>query len=384
MKIFVYWFLVLGLLFSGCAQEIPPAEETITEVPAVHAGEPIPEVMDAPEPLPTRAELLVSRMDVAELVGQMLLVRCPATDVEEILAEYQFGGLVLFSRDIDGETPNSLAKKLESYQHSVSIPLIISVDEEGGTVTRVSRNTAFRSTRFPSPKSAYQRGGLAYLLEIEAEKAKLLSTLGINVNLAPVCDVVTDPRAFLYDRSLCLSADGTAECIAAMVQTASENNVGSVLKHFPGYGNCDDTHIGTALDDRSLEDFYSVDFVPFKAGIQAGAGGIMVCHNIVTCMDAGMPASLSPEVHRILRTDLGFTGVIITDDMAMDAISGVYGEGEAAVLAVLAGNDMLCTSSYKVQYQAILEAVEDGRISVSQLRQSVLRIMEWKTDLGLI
>lgn len=334
--------------------------------------------------MPSQAELMVNSMTVETLVGQMLLVRCPASNVEEILAEYPFGGLVLFAQDTKNETPDSLRNKLESYQNASVVPLLISVDEEGGTVTRVSSYPSFRSSRFPSPQNAYQQGGLSQLLEIEAEKSQLLKSLGINVNLAPVCDVVTDPGAFLYSRSLGLNAEKTAECIAAMVETMTANGVGSVLKHFPGYGNCADTHVGTALDDRTLDDFYSTDFLPFQAGINAGAGGVLVCHNTVACMDAELPASLSPEVHRILREDLGFDGVIISDDMAMDAISGVYGEGEAAVLAVLAGNDMLCTSSYEVQYEAILEAVEEGRISLSQLRQSVVRIIQWKMDLGLI
>lgn len=373
--------LTAVLLLYGCTAQpfdtTSPSAMPTTALPTEPTTQP---TTLPPDPL----EELVNSMTMEELVGQMLLVRCPEGDVEAVLQTYQFGGLVLFSRDFSGENPESMVEKLNSYQDSVNIPLLISVDEEGGSVTRVSSYKAFRDSKFPSPRRAYRTGGLSYLLEVEAEKAELLNSLGINVNLAPVCDVVTDSDAFLYSRSLGLSAEETASCIAAMVQTAGEYGVGSVLKHFPGYGNCEDTHIGTALDDRSLEDFRTVDFLPFLAGFEAGAGGVMVCHNIVTCMDADHPASLSPEAHRILREELGFEGVIITDDMAMDAIADVYGEGEAAVLAVLAGNDMLCTSGYEVQFEAILAAVSEGRISESQLQESVLRILRWKAELGLI
>lgn len=377
----VICLLCAALLLCGCAAQSFETETTVVPSTPVPVTEP-PATTTVLQPDPLQE--MVDSMTVEELVGQMLLVRCPEGDVEAVLSEYQFGGLVLFRRDFQGESQESLIRKLDSYQSASQLPLLIAVDEEGGTVTRLSCYRAFRDAKFPSPRRAYQKGGLDYLLEIEAEKAYLLKELGINVNLAPVCDVVTDRDAFLYDRALGLSAEETADCVAAMVRTASECGVGSVLKHFPGYGNCEDTHVGTALDDRSLEDFRSVDFVPFQAGIDAGAGGVLVCHNIVTCMDPELPASLSPEVHRLLREELGFDGVIITDDLAMDAIAQVYGEGEAAVLAVLAGNDMLCTSGYEAQFGAILQAVADGRIGLARLRESVLRILHWKAELGLL
>ena len=163
-----------------------------------------------------------------------------------------------------------------------------------------------------------------------------------------------------------------------------KHKIGAVLKHFPGYGNNADTHVGMAVDHRSLEELENRDLLPFAAGIQAGADAILVSHNIVTALDPEYPASLSSAVHDYLRNVMGFAGVIVTDDLVMEAITQAYGAEEAAVLAVLAGNDLLCSSEYPIQYPAVLDAVRSGRISMQQLDESVMRILQWKKELGLI
>jgi beta-N-acetylhexosaminidase len=261
---------------------------------------------------------------------------------------------------------------------------LIAVDEEGGTVTRVSRYPQFRESLFPSPRSLYEQGGLPLLLETEQEKCRLLRSLGINVNMAPVCDVTDDPWAFMYDRSLGLSPEETGAAIAAMVQVMTEEQVGSVLKHFPGYGNNTDTHTGIAVDDRPLEQLEAADLVPFAMGMEAGAGAVLVSHTFVNALDTELPASLSPAVNRYLREEMGFAGVIVTDDLVMQAITDLYGAEEAAVLAVLAGNDLLCSSEYVVQYNAVLQAVQEGRIPEEQLNAAAARVLQWKYDLGLL
>ena len=161
-------------------------------------------------------------------------------------------------------------------------------------------------------------------------------------------------------------------------------HIGSVLKHFPGYGNNTDTHVAMARDERSLEELEQADLLPFAAGMEANAGAVMVSHTVVTAMDETMPASLSSAVHRYIRENMCYDGVIMTDDLAMAAISQQFGSGEAAVLAVLAGNDMLCTWEYETEYAAVLEAVYAGRIPEEQLNTSVLRILRWKQSLGLL
>ena len=155
-------------------------------------------------------------------------------------------------------------------------------------------------------------------------------------------------------------------------------------KHFPGYGNNADTHTGIAVDERPYEQFTQEDFLPFQAGIEAGAGAVLVSHNIVTCMDDTLPASLSPQVHRILREELGFTGVVLTDDLAMDAVEAYAQDGSVAVLAVLAGNDMIVTTDFEAQIPLVIAAVEDGTIDPSLIDEAVTRVLGWKYDLGLL
>lgn len=223
---------------------------------------------------------------------------------------------------------------------------------------------------------------MGWALALEDEKARLLRSLGINVNLGPVCDISVDAGAFLYDRSLGLSPEDTGFFVSETVRIMGENSVGSVLKHFPGYGNNPDTHVGIARDSRPLGQLEAWDMKPFAAGIDAGAGAVLVSHVMVEALDDSLPASLSPAVHRYLRETMGYDGVILTDDLAMEAITDAYGAGEAAVLAVLAGNDLLCATDYALQYEAVLDAVLDGRISMDIL-DAVRHVLEWKFSLGL-
>ena len=204
------------------------------------------------------------------------------------------------------------------------------------------------------------------------------------MNLAPVCDIATDRNAFLYDRSLGQSPEITSEFVRDTVREMNSNAIGSCLKHFPGYGNNADTHTGIAVDSRSLAELEARDLLPFAAGIAAGADAVLVSHTIVEALDPEVPASLSPAVHDYLRNTMGFQGVIVTDDLVMQAITDLYGAGEAAVLAVLAGNDLLCSTEYTVQYEAVLAAVLEGRIDIDTLNNAVRNVLEWKMELGLI
>ena len=382
MKPAVFVLLMLFLL-TGCGQThpaettIPPTTQPVTEAPT---EETVPPTTEAPDPL----EVLLEMMPTEYKVGQLFLARCPAENALEDIKTYHLGGYVLFGRDFDGETPDSITDTLARYQLASSIPLLIAVDEEGGTVCRVSSNPAFRAVRFPSPRNLYASGGMDAVLETEAEKAALLYSLGINVNLAPVCDMTNKLSSFLYSRSLGQSPEITGTFAAEAVAIMKEHRVGGVLKHFPGYGDNADTHTGTAIDERSLEQLESCDLIPFQMGIDSGCGAIMMSHNIITSLDGDSPATLSPAVHNYLRETMGFEGVILTDDLAMGAITETYGTGEAAVLAVLAGNDILCCTEYREQYQAVLEAVEDGRISMEILETAVMRILKWKQALGLL
>lgn len=392
----ICFILALMLILAGCnpSPSLQPdptlpskqAEETIQQTLPKETTQP-PETTQSTDAAPIQKdplEELLDSMTIEERVGQLFLVAAPGKDTLSALETYPLGGLVLFWSDFADQTPDSMVTLLTGYQNASNVPLFLAVDEEGGTVCRVSSHSAFRHSRFPSPRHLFRDGGMGLLLETEEEKCKLLRSLHININLAPVCDITTDPNAFMYSRSLGLSPHETGLCIANMVQLMQDNHIGSVLKHFPGYGNNTDTHVAMAVDNRSLDQLESVDFVPFQAGIDAGCGGIMVSHTVVNAMDSTLPASLSPAVHTYLRDKMGYDGVIMTDDLKMDAIADHFGTGEAAVLAVLAGNDLLCTSDYKESYPAVLDAVIAGRIPEGLLNTAVIRILRWKQTLGLI
>ena len=388
--------LLLLLLLTGCTVQMAPLEEdpppTGTNQPSTPPEIP-PESKDTPvAPALTPRETLIRScqqfMTTEEKVGQLFFVRCPEVNAALDVEEYHLGGLLLFGRDFKDRTAEAVTGNIESYQRAARsefpLPLLIGVDEEGGSVVRVSSNRNLWDHTFASPQKLYGEGGLDRVREDAAEKCRMLNTYGINVNFAPVADVSTTPGDFIYKRSLGQDAETTAAYTAAVVGVMDENGVGAVLKHFPGYGNNADTHTGIAVDSREYGQFVEEDFLPFQSGMAAGNAAVLVSHNIVTCMDDTLPASLSPEVHRVLREELGFDGVVLTDDLAMGAIDQYTNDGSAAVLAILAGNDMVVTTDYHRQIPLVVAAVETGEIPMEIIDAALGRVIGWKYDLGLI
>ena len=393
--------LALLLLLSACApnapaennapaadppaaDQAPSQEETPPATPQEPEAPPEP-----PDPRQEAIDAILASMTMEEKVGQMFFVRCPAESAVEDVSTYHLGGYLLFGRDFKDKTAEEVTSAIASYQAAAesdtSIPLLIGVDEEGGTVVRVSSNPNLSPDgKFQSPQRVYAQGGLDAIRADAGKKSELLLSYGINVNFAPVADVSTDPSDFINARAFGQDAAATAEYVQTVVVEMEGAGIGSVLKHFPGYGNNVDTHTGISVDERSMESFETSDLVPFAAGIAAGADSVLVSHNIVTCMDTDLPASLSPEVHRVLREELGFTGVALTDDLAMDAVEAYAEDGSVAVLAVLAGNDMIVSTDYRTQIPLVLEAVAEGTISKAMIDQAVSRVLGWKYDLGLL
>jgi len=317
-------------------------------------------------------------MTLEEKVGQMFLARFPENEVIEEIQNHHPGGYILFGRDFKEETKESMEQKLEQCQQASKIKLILGVDEEGGTVTRVSTYPAFRSSAFLSPQELWQKGKLPAILQDSTEKTKLLKSLGLNMNLTPVADVPTQEDSFMYARSYGRGAEKTAIYVAKLTQRMNQDGMISAMKHFPGYGDNVDTHKEMAIDTRPYETFEKIDFLPFASGIEAKGPCVLMSHNVVTSMDAEKPASLSAKVHHILREELNFSGIILTDDLAMEAVSGYVQSGDAAVQAVLAGNDMIISSDFVAQKQEVLDAVKQGRIKEEQINQAVKRILAWK------
>lgn len=331
-----------------------------------------------------KAEKIMQNMTLEEKIGQMFLARYPESNVIEEIKNEQPGGYVLFGRDFENKTKKTMLDELIKAQEASKIKLVLGVDEEGGTVVRLSAYKAFRSSKFQSPQQIWAKGQLHAILEDSKEKSELLKNIGLNMNLAPVADVPTKRSSFIYARSYGRGAERTSIYVSELIKTMNESNMISVMKHFPGYGDNIDTHTGIAIDERPYSTFENSDFLPFKSGIESGAPCILVSHNIVKSMDESKPASLSDNVHEILRNKLNFSGIIMTDDLAMDAVKTYVENGEAAVQAVLAGNDMIISSSFSEQKQEIFNAVKNKRISEEIINKAVKRILSWKYAYGII
>lgn len=375
------FFIVALTLCAAIAIALHTAEVSF---PAAEAEEQTLTDILTPERDP-QIEALLETMTPEQKVGQLFL-GCfyNGTPSAKIVEKYHLGGVLLFGASFKDTSKKKLTAKIASINENSSISPMIAVDEEGGDVVRVSAYKQYRRKPFSSPRKLFKKGGMEAIIADTHEKNALLTNLGINMNLAPVGDISQDADDFMYSRSLGQDAQTTSHYIADVVTACIEDGMASSLKHFPGYGNSADTHKGLVVDNSPLEELQQQDLLPFQEGINAGVPSVMVSHNIVSALDDDLPASLSPSVHLLLRRDMGFDGVIITDDLSMGAITKFMSKGESAVNAVLAGNDMLCTGDYAKQHAAVLEALKDGVISEDRIDESVRRILKMKQDMGML
>ncbi len=365
-------------------EESPPPTAAPTAIPTA-APQPVRTPEPTPEPLllPDEAERRLALMSPEEKAWQMMMLCSSEPGEVEQAAKSGAGGICLYAPSFAMKSKEEVAAMTEALQNAAPIPLLLAVDEEGGTVVRVSINPQLKQSPFAAPRYLYERGGWPLIESDAAVKSELLLSLGLNVNLAPVADTPLSWTNYIYPRCFSTDAEETADYVARVVRVMKAAGIGCTLKHFPGYGGSADTHTGQAYDDRPIEAFTEGDFLPFLAGIEAGADSVLVSHNIVACMDGERPASLSPEVHRILREDLGFEGVILCDDLEMDAIGMFTGGENAAVAAALSGNDLICCRDLEGSVRALTEAMESGLLPMEQVDASVLRILRWKVSLGL-
>ncbi|MDO4406430.1 MAG: glycoside hydrolase family 3 N-terminal domain-containing protein, partial [Eubacteriales bacterium] len=330
-------------------------------------------------------EAKLDKMSLEEKVGQMILAYHPAQDDVAAQKKYQFGGYIFFAKYFNDNTPEGVVADMASFQEVSKIGMLLAVDEEGGTVNRISRFPMYRDERFASPQEIFHGGGWDGIVADAKEKAAFLKILGLNTNLAPVVDVPYDKENYIYNRAFSTNPEEVAD-FAEYVTTEFKNaKVVSCLKHYPGYGNMGDTHRTVIEDTREQQVLDTRDSMPFQAGIAAGTPMIMVSHTIVDAYDAKNPASLSKAVHNVLRSTLGFDGVIITDDLEMSGVTKFVADpGKVAIQAVQAGNDMIISGKPVAQYEALLKAVKEGTISEERINESVLRILNMKKDYGLI
>lgn len=321
------------------------------------------------------AEEQLENLTLDEKIGQLLLVRLPDKNAITELEKYHFGGYLFFAKDFKNKSEQTVKNEIASLQETSKIPLLIAADEEGGTVVRVSSNPQLAQEKFKSPRELYKIGGFEKIKQDTIEKSEVLSNLGVNLNLAPVVDVSTNSSDFMYQRALGQNAELTAEYAKTVIEAGKEGKVSYTLKHFPGYGNNSDTHTEATIDSRTYEDIMNNDIVPFRIGIEAGAEAVLVSHNIVTSIDEDNAASLSENIHKLLREDLKFSGIIITDDLYMGAVSN---DPDAAAKAVIAGNDILIVTDYEKAISNIKNAIAEGRITEEEINTIVRRIIAWK------
>ena len=270
---------------------------------------------------------------------------------------------------------------INSLQEKASIPLITAVDEEGGKIVRISSNKNLVSEPFKSSKELYENGGLEAISKDVKTKSSILYNLGLNVNLAPVVDIADDEKAYMYPRTIGKNAEITAKYATTVIKASKGTDVSYVLKHFPGYGNNDDTHINEARDVRTYDDIINNDVRPFKEGIDMGAEAVLISHNIITSIDEDNPATLSSGVHNLLKVNLGFTGATITDDLDMGATKNIE---KKYLKAILAGNDLLIVTDYDTAYREIKTGVLDKDVSEDLINQATLKVLAWKYYKGLL
>ena len=234
---------------------------------------------------------------------------------------------------------------------------------------------------YKAPSDLYKKGGFDLIKEDTINKSKVLYNLGLNLNLAPVVDVCTSSKDYMYSRSLKQNTELTSKYAQVVIEASKNTGVSYTLKHFPGYGSNLDTHKTSSVDKSDYNKLVEKDLPPFKAGIEVGAEAILVSHNIVNSIDSKNPASISLDIHNLLREDLGFTGIIITDDISMGAVTDI---SDVSIKAVLAKNDVIITTDYEKSFNAIKEAVENTTITEKNIDKACFRVLAWKYYKSLI
>ena len=381
--------LVLCLMLSACGSasntELP--DPTAEPVPTA-----TPEPTPTPDPVKTKAEALLADMSLHEKVCQLFVVRpevltglSPVTvageATQQALENYPVGGLIYSVDNL--VTQEQTREMIENTQSYSKIPLIISADEEGGNVGRLmyKLGTTFIHSMYSykdeGPETAYQNA-----LTIGTDMVSCL----FNTDYAPVADVWTNPaNTVIGDRAYSDDFEQAAELVASAVQGFTDAGVVCCLKHFPGHGDTDtDTHEGAAVVDKSLEELRAGELLPFISGIEAGADMVMIGHITMTALDE-VPATISEAViSGLLREELGWDGVVITDSLDMGAMAG-YDNGEVCVRFIEAGGDILLgVPDLAAAVSAVEAAVSEGCLTEQRLDESVQRILELKIEHGII
>lgn len=365
-------------------EELAESEPAVVEAP-----EEEPQELTSDDYLNQIADTCIAEMSLENKVAGLFMITPESlTGVDTViqagdttkqkLSEYPVGGLIYFSKNI--KSADQLKEMLDTTRNTMIYPVFLAVDEEGGSVSRVA-----------GAGLAENVGDMSEIgSTCDPEKAKevgttigtYLSQSGFNVDFAPVADVVSAENAVIGNRSFGSDPNVVGTMVAAEVQGLQESGVSSCLKHFPGIGDTTtDTHDEKTVSEKTLEDMQQNDLPAFQAGIDAGADFVMVSHmSLPNVVGDDTPCSLSGTViSDLLRNQLGYDGIVITDALDMSAITDSYSSAEAAVKAIEAGADMLLMpENFEEAYQGVLEAVQNGTISEERINESLKRIYRVK------
>ncbi|GAA4829385.1 beta-N-acetylhexosaminidase [Paenibacillus vulneris] len=374
--------LAFGLIIvSGCTTA-PRQGSTETAPPAVS-----PKPTAAPDPI----QDLVNSMTLEEKLGQMVLFGVEGTVLDDTTRNHitkdHVGGFIFFGPNIkDSHQAWSLFQSMQKENASAKLPLLLGVDQEGGRVSRLPKELP----AFPASQAVGAAQDPDYAYKVGSTLAHALGAFGLNIDFAPVLDVNSNlNNPVIGDRSFGSTAEAVNRMAIPEMKGIQSGGVIPVVKHFPGHGDTSvDSHKELPIVQHDLQRLRTVEFAPFAEAIRQGADAVMVAHLLVTKLDPKLPASLSPVIiQQYLRGELGFNGVVITDDMTMEAIGSTMPIDKAAVQAVQAGADIVLVghepAKERAVLNALLQAAREGALKQETIDASVYRIAKLKTKAKL-
>ena len=393
---------LLGMGIAGCSPDTATHPETTTTAQASTASSSVVRSTTTTDSEEALARAVLEKMTVRQKASQVLLLMFSGTTtisdgMKTFLNETPPGGLMLFSKNVKSQAQVTALDTLLQKNARKGLPgvsMFIAADQEGGDVQRIREGVPdVPAARTVGAKWTPEKAG-----EVATQTAKGLLAQGVNMDLSPVADVVTK-SGFLYTRSFSGDPEVVASFVTAITKAYAEQGVITLIKHFPGHGSATgNSHVEAIISDATKKQFETIHLVPFKAGIKAGAEGVVVGHILAKVYDSQHPATSSTKIiGTLLRHDLGFKGLVVSDAVEMLAArmeSGKLGSAtpkeaaDTAVTCLKAGCDLLMSTTTLdrelIIVNAIEQAVKDGDLPMARLDQAVLRVLELKAHHGLL
>ncbi|MHC8517415.1 beta-N-acetylhexosaminidase [Sporosarcina sp. ITBMC105] len=376
-----YVLACLFLLLTACSQ--PSTMQDEQTIPTFSEREQVAPIADMPV---SYIDEQLEKMSLDEKIGQLIIVGMKGKtyddELDHLIRHYRVGGIIVLGKNVS--TPTGIVQLLNEAKvanKDYSIPLFLSVDEEGGRVSRLPAGMK----KLPAAASIGQKEDEALAYKSGVYLAELLHAFGYNINFAPVLDVNSNPKnPVIGDRSYSSNPQIVTQHALSVRKGMVDNGVISIVKHFPGHGDTHiDSHKSLPVIDKNIDELIATELVPFQQAIAQEVDGIMIAHILFPALDATNPSSLSKNVITdFLREELGYDGVVITDDLTMGAITNAYTVPEAGLQAFIAGSDLLLIAGDYANQVKTIETLKDAvftrTISEERIDESVRRILELK------